>query len=104
VKVAWLLGMVTAFCLLLLALGYHGKIKKHLALLGSCFGIIVGSGLLLLAVLPGDSFYGPVLAAGHTNQKVVALTFDDGPYSPYTEKILAILKEKKCACYIFCCR
>jgi len=94
VKVAWLLGMVAVFCLLLLGLGYHGKIKKRLALLGSCFGIIMGSGLLLLAVLPGDSFYGPVLAAGHTNQKVVALTFDDGPYSPYTEKILAVLKEK----------
>ena len=94
VKVAWLLGMVAVFCLRLLGVGYQGKIKKRLALLGSCFGIIIGSGLLLLAVLPGDSFYGPVLAAGHTNQKVVALTFDDGPYSPYTEKILAVLKEK----------
>lgn len=94
-KVAWLLGMVAAFCLLLLTLGYHGKIKKRLALLGSCVGLIVGSGLLLLAVLPGDSFYGPVLAAGHTSKKVVALTFDDGPYSPYTEKVLAVLKKKK---------
>ena len=93
-KVAWLLGMVAACCLLLLGLGYHGKIKKRLALLGSRLGLILGSGLLLLAVLPGDSFSGPVLAAGHTNQKVVALTFDDGPYSPYTEKVLKVLKEK----------
>ena len=94
VKVAWLLGIAAVLRLFLLALGYHGKIKKRLALLGSCFGILLGSGLLLLAVLPGDNFYGPVLAAGHTSEKVVALTFDDGPYPPYTQKVLAILKEK----------
>ncbi|MGL5206175.1 MAG: polysaccharide deacetylase family protein [Acidaminococcaceae bacterium] len=93
-KIAWLLGIAAVFCLLLLGLGYHGKIKKRIALLGSCLGIVLGSWLLLLAVLPGETFYGPVLAAGHTDKKVVALTFDDGPYPPYTAEILDILKKK----------
>ena len=30
-----------------------------------------------------------------TEQKIVALTFDDGPNPPYTEKLLAVLAEKK---------
>lgn len=30
-----------------------------------------------------------------TNRKVVALTFDDGPNPPYTEKLLHVLTEKK---------
>ena len=93
-RVIWLLGIVAVFCLLLLVLGYHNKIKQRFALLGTFFGILVGAALLLLAVLPGDSFYGPVLAAGSTTKKVVALTFDDGPYPPYTEQVLAVLKEK----------
>lgn len=31
----------------------------------------------------------------HTNQKVVALTFDDGPDPAFTEAILDILKQKQ---------
>lgn len=31
----------------------------------------------------------------HTQEKVVALTFDDGPNKPYTQQILDILDEKK---------
>ena len=93
-KVAWLLGMVAALCLLFLALGYQDKIRKRFALLGSYICIFLGTGLLLLAVLPGDNFYGPVLASGNTTKKVVALTFDDGPYQTYTEQVLSVLKEK----------
>lgn len=93
-RVAWLLGIAAALCLLFLALGYQDKIKKRFALLGSYICILLGTGLLLLAVLPGDNFYGPVLASGNTTKKVVALTFDDGPYQPYTEQVLSVLKEK----------
>ena len=35
-----------------------------------------------------------IISHGPKNKKVVALTFDDGPYSPYTEQILDVLKEK----------
>ena len=30
-----------------------------------------------------------------TSQKMVALTFDDGPNPPYTERLLVVLAEKK---------
>lgn len=56
--------------------------------LGGC------GGLLLLAVLPGNSFYGPVLTKVKTDEKVIALTFDDGPYGNYTRRLLKVLDEK----------
>jgi len=94
-RIIWLLTAATIFCLLFLAGGYFNKIKKRIALLGAIICILTGGGLLLLAVLPGNSFYGKVLCKGNTKEKLVALTFDDGPYPPYTERILAVLKEKK---------
>ncbi len=94
-RMIWLLTVATVVCLLFLAGGYFNKIKKRIALLGAMICIFVGGGLLLLAVLPGNSFYGKVLYKGTTKEKLVALTFDDGPYPPYTEQILAVLKEKK---------
>lgn len=56
---------------------------------------MLGGTLLLLAVLPGNSFYGPVLTHVDTKDKVIALTFDDGPYPPYTQQLLAVLQEKQ---------
>jgi len=94
VKVASLLGMVAFFGLLLLSLGYHAKIKRRLALAGAFCCLSLGALCLLLAVTPGGNFYGPVLAAGSTEQKLAALTFDDGPCRPYTEQILDILRDK----------
>ena len=94
-RMIWLLTVATVVCLLFLAGGYFNKIKKHIALLGAVICILIGGGFLLLAVLPGNSFYGKVLYKGTTKEKLVALTFDDGPYPPYTEQILAVLKEKK---------
>lgn len=58
-------------------------------------GIIAGFVFTLNAVLPGTGFYGPTFSEGQAGGKVVALTFDDGPYPPYTGQILDILKEEK---------
>lgn len=47
-----------------------------------------------LAVAPSAQIYGAVFARGAQRyEKVVALSFDDGPNEPYTSEILAILKE-----------
>lgn len=46
------------------------------------------------AFRPPNSLFGEVVNKVNTEKKVVALTFDDGPSSLYTEQILAILKEK----------
>ncbi|MDD4320971.1 MAG: polysaccharide deacetylase family protein [Acidaminococcaceae bacterium] len=94
-RVIWIVAAFTMLCLVFLAGGYFKKIKKSIALWGAMLCILAGSVFLLLAVLPGNTFYGNILYKGVTQKKVVALTFDDGPYPPYTERILAILKEKK---------
>jgi peptidoglycan/xylan/chitin deacetylase (PgdA/CDA1 family) len=56
---------------------------------------------LLLLVWFGEGTFGPqgnlfgkTYWHGDTNQKVVALTFDDGPNEPYTSRVLNILKRQ----------
>jgi peptidoglycan/xylan/chitin deacetylase (PgdA/CDA1 family) len=43
--------------------------------------------------VPTSSVFGKVYSRENTPQKLVALTFDDGPNEPYTSQILDILKE-----------
>ncbi|MBI4267479.1 MAG: polysaccharide deacetylase family protein [Chloroflexi bacterium] len=43
--------------------------------------------------VPQSSVFGKVYAQSGTKEKVVALTFDDGPNDPYTSQILDILKQ-----------
>ena len=43
------------------------------------------------AVLP--AFPAEVVYSWHTNDKTIALTFDDGPHPVYTPEILDILEE-----------
>jgi peptidoglycan-N-acetylglucosamine deacetylase len=43
--------------------------------------------------VPGSSLFGKVHARGHTSEKVVALTFDDGPDPSYTQRIMDVLGE-----------
>lgn len=93
-RVIWLVSLFIVFCLAFLTGGYFNKIKKSIALWGAMLCIFAGSVFLLLAVLPGNSFYGKILCKGVTEEKKVALTFDDGPYPPYTQRVLDILKEK----------
>jgi polysaccharide deacetylase family sporulation protein PdaB len=80
-----------------LVLDYLRLLRRptRLGLWLAMLGIIAGFVFTLNAVLPGTGFYGPTFSEGKTSQKVVALTFDDGPYPPYTGQILDILKEEK---------
>lgn len=39
-------------------------------------------------------FFGKIVARVNTSEKVVALTFDDGPTKEFTEPVLSILREK----------
>lgn len=79
----------------LLWLGFWRVVNRKIAAALACLSLLAGGGLLLLAVLPGNSFYGPVLAQVQTEQKLVALTFDDGPYPPYTQELLKVLEEER---------
>lgn len=97
VRLISMLGLLTVVVIVSLVLDYLRIIKRPVRLgLGvAALGIAAGFILTLNAVLPENHFYGPVLSKVHTNQKLVALTFDDGPYPPYTDSILDILKERK---------
>ncbi len=44
---------------------------------------------------PHVQLIGEHIARVETDRKIIALTFDDGPYSPYTEQLLDLLSEMK---------
>jgi peptidoglycan-N-acetylglucosamine deacetylase len=49
-----------------------------------------------------SGFYMPVLYAANTNEKVIALTFDDGPLTKHTPAILDILRDEQVPAAFFC--
>ena len=95
VRLVSILGVLTVIVLIGLTLDYLGKLQRpfRLGLWVALFGIAAGGLFTFMAVRPVGHFYGPVFSDLKTARKVVALTFDDGPYPPYTEQILDVLKE-----------
>jgi peptidoglycan/xylan/chitin deacetylase (PgdA/CDA1 family) len=49
-----------------------------------------------------SNFYIPVLCAASTNEKVIAITFDDGPLLKHTPEILNILQGQQAPAAFFC--
>lgn len=92
-----MLGLLTVIVIISLVLDYFRVLRRpvRLGLSVAVLGIIAGFVLTLNAVLPTNHFYGPVYSEVRTSQKLVALTFDDGPYPPYTGQLLDLLKEKQ---------
>ncbi|HET9096637.1 MAG TPA: polysaccharide deacetylase family protein, partial [Candidatus Baltobacteraceae bacterium] len=43
---------------------------------------------------PTNQLFGRTITQGPTNERVVALTYDDGPNPPYTGRILDVLEEE----------
>lgn len=92
-----MLGLLTLVVVFSLLLDYLRLLRRpsRLGLWIAILGITVGVILTLVAVLPGNKFYGQVFSEVNTNQKVAALTFDDGPYPPYTDMILDVLQTEQ---------
>lgn len=90
-----MLGLITVLVVAGLLLEYFRLLRRprRLGIWLALLGIVAGLGLTLGAVLPDNHFYGMAFSEIPTSRKVVALTFDDGPYPPYTDQILDILKE-----------
>src|SRR5512143_14229 len=66
--------------------------------------VAAAEGLFVFACyFPSSTFFKPVLIQGPPEARKVALTFDDGPTPPFTEKILDILREKKVTATFFVC-
>lgn len=97
IRLISMLGLLTIIVIISLLLDYLRILRRpvRLGLSVAILGIIVGFILTLNAVLPANHFYGPVFSESRTSQKLVALTFDDGPYPPYTDQILDVLKERQ---------
>jgi len=58
------------------------------------FPIILLVGAYVLAAWPSSTLYGPVTAHGGREERMVALTFDDGPNVPATTEILDVLRQE----------
>lgn len=63
-------------------------------LLSVCLLIVCGYGLLQVSKSRTFQFFGSIVSRVDTEEKVIALTFDDGPES-YTNEILSVLKKKQ---------
>ena len=96
-RLLYILIVSSLISVISLWLGKYNVIRKKVAMLLACLSLSVGGGLLLAAVLPGNSFYGETITSVEAPQgkKLVALTFDDGPYPPFTQELVAVLEEKQ---------
>lgn len=93
-----MLGVLTILVLAGLIMDYlHiGRRWLRVGFSAAILGIVAGIGLTLFAVLPDLQLYGKVVTAVPTaDRKVVALTFDDGPYPPYTGQVLDVLRQEQ---------
>jgi len=78
--------------------GIFGVGPLELLLIVVIMLIILGlaSGAAYLGVTPSSQLYGKVYtSAPRSGEKVIALTFDDGPNEPYTSRVLEILDESE---------
>ena len=71
------------------ATGHPVRSASTLAAAGA--GMAAGGLMVYEWLTPRSWLYGPVFWHARTQQRVVALTFDDGPCHPYTERLLEIL-------------
>ncbi len=63
--------------------------------------VLILGALYWTCMSPYSQLWGLVPWRGRTNQKVVALTFDDGPNEPYTSDIVAFLNKHKISATFF---
>jgi peptidoglycan-N-acetylglucosamine deacetylase len=64
---------------------------------------VVGGLVVYAWSVPQWQVFGPALIRGTATRRHVALTFDDGPVSPFTEQILDILRARKVPATFFVC-
>ncbi len=78
----------------------RGPARSSWAAAGRLAAVALVSGLLVcwiswwLMKSPSFQLFGSLVSRVETQERVVALTFDDGPTAHYTEEILAILRQE----------
>ncbi len=95
IRLVSMIGILTILVTICLLLDYFKLLRRpmRLAFWVAILGILTGTILTYYAVMPANNFYGTVFSHVQTTKKIVALTFDDGPYPPYTDQLLVLLKE-----------
>src|SRR2546428_147413 len=66
-------------------------------------GGALGAFLYYACTVPSSQILGPTLVRGPAEGRRIALTFDDGPLSPFTEQVLDILRERRVPATFFVC-
>jgi peptidoglycan/xylan/chitin deacetylase (PgdA/CDA1 family) len=66
-------------------------------------GLAFAAWFYYACTVPTSRFFRPALVRGPAQGRKIALTFDDGPSSPFSEKILDILRDKKVPAAFFVC-
>ena len=66
-------------------------------------GLVFGLWFWWACTVPTSKFFRPALIRGPQEGKRIALTFDDGPASPFTEQTLAILRAHEVPATFFLC-
>ena len=96
-RIIYVLIFISIIATSALWLGRYKIVCKKFAVIVACASLLCGGALLAMAVLPGNSFFGETVTRGKIadGKKLVALTFDDGPYPPFTQELIAVLKEKQ---------
>ena len=87
--------------LLMILIGIHMKYGLPFyiyPLLFIVYSLIVFYGCYYI----GSNFFIKVLCSGDTDQKEIAISFDDGPASGYTTEILQVLKQDNIKATFFC--
>ena len=71
--------------------------KKKIIIGSGAILLILGIAIILFQISKSRTFqfFGEIYPRVETSQKVVALTFDDGPTKAHTDEILAILRDEK---------
>jgi peptidoglycan-N-acetylglucosamine deacetylase len=81
--------------------------RRRLTMIGFVIGFIVILGcagaLAYACIIPTSKVFAPVVNRGPAKSRSVVLTFDDGPASPFTDRILDILADHKISATFFLC-
>lgn len=93
-RIFYIICLAGLISVALLWLGRLNLLRRKAVAVSAMACLAISGALLTLAVLPGNSFYGDTLTGVKTDKKIIALTFDDGPYPPYTQQLLQVLADK----------
>lgn len=89
-------GIIIGF-LLVLNLSIHIRLPVYLGAIILYIALLVYGSCRI-----GSNFFMKVICSSNTGQKLIALSFDDGPAEKYTSEILNVLKEQKVPAAFFC--